>query len=640
MPAYMKLKISVNILCLFTCFLSFSQDNLHSSLTINPELKKSANAVVRLSDVTLEIKERRAMSISLKRIVTVLNEKGNRFVQAYVGYDKYRKIKKIEALIYNESGEEIKKIKKRDFIDQSAVDGGTLYSDSRVLYMSYLPITYPYTVEFTYQMDTPNTAAIPSWGLFDGYYVSVEKDIYTIKDLANLGLRSKMKRFDSFNVEVNENSRLIEFKAENVKALKPESLSPTLSKLTPFGMVAVERFHYNGVDGQAKNWAEFGDWIENSLLKGRNTVTAKTKGEILNLVKGIEDPIEKAKIVYQFVQDNTRYISVQVGIGGIQPIPALEVDRLKYGDCKGLTNYTQALLTIADVPSYYSIVQAGPQIVDFDPDFASLQQGNHIILGIPNEDETIWVDCTSQIHPFGFIGDFTDSRNVLLVKGSDSKIIETTSYPDSLNIQSIKAKVTLDIEGNLSSDVVIKTNGIQYDSRFVIERKTDKNILEHYKSFWNNINNLEIEKYNFENDKNRVEFTEKVALSALKYGSINNERLIFVPNIFNKNNYIPDRYRNRKLSFEIQRGYLDIDNFEIVIPENYELEALPEDVEINTDFGRYSVGFSIVEDKIEYTRKLYIKKGAYDKAAYSTYRDFRKKVSKLDNSIIVLKKNK
>ena len=81
--------------------------------------------------------------------------------------------------------------------------------------------------------------------------------------------------------------------------------------------------------------------------------------------------LEKAKIVYRYVQDNTRYISVQVGIGGIQPIAAIEVDELKYGDCKGLTNYTQALLDIAGVESFYTIVQAGKEIVDFDSDFAS-----------------------------------------------------------------------------------------------------------------------------------------------------------------------------------------------------------------------------------------------------------------------------
>ena len=55
------------------------------------------------------------------------------------------------------------------------------------------------------------------------------------------------------------------------------------------------------------------------------------------------DPIEKAKIVYKYMQEKTRYISVQVGIGGFKPMLAKDVDRLGYGDCKALSNYTKAL---------------------------------------------------------------------------------------------------------------------------------------------------------------------------------------------------------------------------------------------------------------------------------------------------------
>ena len=68
--------------------------------------------------------------------------------------------------------------------------------------------------------------------------------------------------------------------------------------------------------------------------------------------------IGKAKKIYQYVQDNTRYISVQVGIGGMQPITAKEVDLVKYGDCKGLTNYTKSLLDIVGVKSNYTRLYA------------------------------------------------------------------------------------------------------------------------------------------------------------------------------------------------------------------------------------------------------------------------------------------
>ncbi|MCF7569543.1 DUF3857 domain-containing protein [Sabulilitoribacter arenilitoris] len=634
----MVLKPIVNIMLLLATLTAFSQDDLYSSLTIPDDLKKGANAVVRLNEMHVVIESQNKILISLDRVVTVFNEKGNQHLQAGVGYDNHIKVKKIEAVIFDENGEVLKKKKKRDFIDYSAVDGGTLYSDSRVLFLGYTPINYPYTVKFSYEVESVNTAAIPTWRPINSYFLSVEKDSFILNDQANLGLRSKEISFDEFQVKKSTSSNTLSYTISNVPPIKPEDLSPSLNSITPYAMVAVEKFHFNGVDGHAKNWNEFGNWIRNSLLKGRNEVTEKTKQQILDLVKGIDNPIEKAKKVYEFVQNNTRYISVQVGIGGVQPIAALEVDNLKYGDCKGLTNYTQSLLSIAGVKSYYTVVEAGKEIIDFDTDFASLEQGNHIILGIPNNDEMIWLDCTSQIHPFGFIGDFTDDRKVLVIKQDYSEILKTINYPDSINYQFTKADIKLSVDGSINSEVTIKTKGVQYDNRFYIERKSKKDIDEYYKEYWGNVNNLEINDYSFENDKEDVEFTEKIKSRAQNYGSINGDRLIFAPNAFNKNSFIPNRYRNRKLPVEIQRGYLDEDSFSYTIPNEYVIESLPENVSIKNKFGEYFIEFIQDGNKILYNRKLKILKGKYPKLEYDLYRNFRKKISKMDNYKIILKK--
>jgi len=131
------------------------------------------------------------------------------------------------------------------------------------------------------------------------------------KDHAGLGLRFKEKNLEAFNVNGSHSEQVLNYTLENQKPLKPEDLSPSFSKITPNVLVAVDRFHFYGVDGHAKNWLEFGDWINNSLLAGRNQVTEETKQQILNLVSDIKDPIDKAKKVFEFVQSTTRYISVQ-----------------------------------------------------------------------------------------------------------------------------------------------------------------------------------------------------------------------------------------------------------------------------------------------------------------------------------------
>lgn len=635
----MHIKKILGIVTMLLTVFAYSQDQYYAFSNLDSDLKEDANAVIKSSDIDIVVEAVDEMHIKRDLVITVINEKGNGNVESLVGYDKYNKIKKIEAVIYDEFGNEVKKFKKRDFIDHSAVDGGTLYSDSRLLYMPYTPTVYPYTVHFSYEIQTENTGAIPSWRPINGYYVSVENANYTVLDKAGIGLELKAKNLDGLNIESDNTPQSIHYTLKQVPFIKPEELSPDLSTILPVVMVRTDTFSFYGVEGAASNWVEFGDWVLNSLLRGRDQVSDKTKKEILDLVSTTDDTLEKAKLIYQYVQENTRYISVQVGIGGIQPIPAMEVDNLKYGDCKGLTNYTAALLEVAGIPSYYSIVEAGDAMIDFEDDFPSIEQGNHIILGIPYNNDIVWADCTSQYHPLGFIGDFTDNRKVLAVKEGASEIIKTAQYTNDENHQLTTATINLGQDGNLSSNVSIQTRGIQYDHRFMLPIYSDKEIKEFYKRIWGDLSYLKIASYKFENNKEQVVFTEDLKVEVGNYASFLENKLVFSPNVFDKNTYVPKRYRNRHFPFEIQRGYVDEDNNTITIPEGYTADFLPEDISVKTEFGSYEVSFDVVDNKLQYHRKLFIKQGLYPNTKYEAYRKFRKTISKSDKLKIILKKD-
>ncbi|MEP0460245.1 MAG: DUF3857 domain-containing protein [Flavobacteriaceae bacterium] len=577
------------------------------------------------------------MEISCLRTVTVLNEKGNQHTNTFVGYNNAIKVKNISAEIYDKTGAIVKKVRKKDFLDVSAVDGGTLYSDSRVLYTGYLPVDYPYTVKFTYELETANTGNIPSWNFLDGFLVSTERTEYKV-EFADATLKPMIleKNFGDYPIISNETFNSVSYQGENIQAIKDENLRPSLDKVLPQLMVSPVNFYYEGYNGNVSSWKEAGAWMNDNLLTNQDELSSATVSTIKNLVSGVEDSLEKAKIIYQYVQENTRYISVQVGIGGLKPISAIEVDRLKYGDCKGLANYTKALLKTVEVESYYVHVEAGQDKVDFEEEVPSFGQGNHVILAIPYNEKYYWIDCTSQVHPFGFLGDFTDDRKVLLMKPEGGEIATTDAYLDEDNEQIIKASYVLDEEGSFSGNINIQTKGIKYDEHFYLENLPKLDVEKQYKNYWSNINNLEVEEFTFQNDKNNIVFEENLRVNARKYGAKSNNRLIFVANSFNNSQYIPRRNRNRKFSMEIPRGFLDRDEFEILIPENYSIESLPQDSTLETKFGEYSIHFKVEGGKIKLNRKLFVKSGTYPSSDYDSYRVFWRNIAKLDNSKIVI----
>ncbi len=635
------MRLSLITFLFFTSIISTAQELNYNALLLKKELTENANAVVRLDQVEIELLSQQKMTVKTKQVITVLNRLGDRHARTGMGYDSDKKIKDIQVRVYDAMGNEIEKIKKKDFKDVNAADGFSLYNDYRHLYYDYTPVNYPYTLVFESEYETPDTGTIPSWFFLNGFLVSVEKSRYSIT-YANANLKPTIieKNLVNIDFDIEETNNSITYTANSIKAIKRESMSPSFKKICPRLMTRIKNFHYKGFDASVDSWKDLGAWVDKKLLSGRDELSPQTVAKVKSLVDGVQDDLEKAKIIYKYVQDNTRYISVQIGIGGLQPIAAVEVDRVKYGDCKGLSNYTKALLKEVGVTSYYAVVQAGGDKVDFEDDFADLAQGNHVILAIPYNDRYYWVDCTSQILPFGYVGSFTDDRKVMIVKPEGGEIVTTTAYLNENNYQSITSSYELKPNGSIVGETNLMTKGSRYNSHFRLEEETEEEIVKKIKSRWSSINNLTVANYNFDNNKKEVVFNENVSLSASNYASLSGNRILFTANAFNNRNVVPDRYRNRKLPFEIQRGYLDEDNSVITLPEGYMVEALPSAKKIDNEFGVYTVDFDYneAENTVSYKRSFFLKKGFYPKEKYNAYRDFRKEVASTDNAQIVLLK--
>ncbi|MBG6187209.1 DUF3857 domain-containing protein [Flavobacterium sp. CAN_S2] len=630
----------VSFLFLFFTSLIFAQKTEYNFLSIADSLKDNANAVIRLNQIDIIISSQRNMNVITKRVVTVLNEKGLDAIDAVESYDKRTTIKNIEAAVYDAFGKEIKKIKRKDFKDQSAVGGGTLFSDNRYLYLDYTPIQYPFTIVFDSEIETSTTAFIPEWYPLNSYFVSVEKSILNVKYPDKLGFKKMEFNFSNFKIEkILDTSTNLSYTATNILAQKQEDYSPVVNTIFPKLMMGLELFHLEGVDGNAKTWKEFGQWYSDKILLGTTDLPDETKMKVKALVGDEKDPIKKAKLIYTFVQQKVRYISIQVGIGGWKPMLASDVDRLGYGDCKALTNYTKALLDVVNVPSYYTILYGDRKKLNIQSEFVSMQ-GNHVILSIPNGDNYTWLECTSQDDPFGYQGIFTDDRKVLVIKPEGGEIVRTKVYEDNGNTQISKGSYTLTAKGDFSGKITLVSEGSQYSQKASIEnlQPTEKEV--HYKDYWGHINNLKINKISFYNDKDKISLTENIAVEAVNYGSLTSNKLIFVVNAFNKTNAYVKRIRNRKNPLEIQRGYLDQDEVSVILPGGFSVEYIPENYELSSKFGTYKTEIiKIDSSNVVYKRTLFIKKGLYSNKEYDEYRLFIEQISKNDNAKIILTPN-
>lgn len=635
------MKIKYYILCVFINLITFnnySQSENYASFLIPDSLKINANSVIRNNILEVTINSIKSITTKKHSVVTVLNELGNKNIDLYEYYDNDTEIKSLSVKVYNGLGKEIKKISKNKFIDVSAVSGGTLYSDAKVMYVEYTPTTYPYTVVFESEIKSSSTGVIPRWNPIPNYFISVQKSTYIVNTPPEVILKKRETNFNDFLIEDVSTENKIHYTLYNQPAKKYEQSSLAFFNTMPSVWLALNNFTLKKVEGKSANWKEFGTWMQKKLLANKITLEEKTKLEIKSLVKNAKTDIEKARIVYNYMQDKTRYISVQVGIGGWEPITAKDVDKLGYGDCKGLSNYMKALLLTVGIESNYTIVYANRRR-DIDTDFASIQ-GNHAILNIPNKGNDIWLECTSQTMPFGFLGSFTDDRDVLVITPEGGVIKRTPAYKNETNHQQTKATIVIDYKGNVTADLERVSKGIQYGDKFRIENKSEKDLKKHYlTNVWDYNNNLEISTIDLDNNKDDVIFTEKLAIKIDEYATVNTNDLLLRLNVFNKYSNVPKRYRNRKESLQVNRGFLDEDEFIFTIPEGYLINQLPTSKKITNKFGVYNISVEKLNEKtIVYKKYFLLKEGIYPKEDYKSYRSFLKMVSKHENSRIALHK--
>src|SRR5690606_8122276 len=105
--------------------------------------------------------------------------------------------------------------------------------------------------------------------------------------------------------------------------LQPPTFEPYADRTE--AMIRIEAaptvFEFEGYAGTMETWDEYGKWIA-SLNRGRNVLPEETRARIKALVSPLQTREEKVKALYTYLQNKTRYVSIQLGIGGYQPFEA------------------------------------------------------------------------------------------------------------------------------------------------------------------------------------------------------------------------------------------------------------------------------------------------------------------------------
>jgi hypothetical protein len=607
---------------------------------ISPALLKNANAVLRLEEQRFEIINLSKAVFKNHYVITILNENGDYWAEFSEYYDKFQKIESIEGILYDAFGSQLKKIKTRDAEDMSGVSDGNLIDDNRIKRHNFYHRVYPYTIEYFTTIEYSSTLFFPRWIPQGREKLSVEKSSMCIAAPSDYPFRFKEFNYAGIPVKTTEKDGKVAttWSAKELPAILREPYSPLWHELTTVVIFGPTNFQVEDYKGNMTNWSEFGKFVF-ALKKDRDVLPDNIKQQVHQLVDGMTDIKKKVAVLYEYLQKNTRYTSIQLGIGGWRPFEAKFVATKAYGDCKALTNYMFSLLKEVNIPSSYALIRAGENAGYITDDFPS-QQFNHVILCVPLEKDSIWLECTSPTLSPGYLSGFTSNRFALLVDETGGHLVRTPVYGLEENQQRRKIIAVLDNEGTLQVNAVTRYSGLQQDDIHGMINNLSKDKIKEYLLEQLDFATYDISDFKYTENKTPIPaIDESLDITVNNYAAISGKRLFISPNIMTRNNQKLSADEQRKYDMIFNASYRDVDSAEIALPEGYAAESIPQDVSISSKFGKYQNKVKLSGTKLFYYRSIERYAGRFPASEYADLVKFYEATYKADRNKVVLIKN-
>ena len=612
------MKLKIYLISTFLCF----NIGLHSQYP--------AEVLEYHTEISLK---RNKLKTKVTKLIQINHTSADDFTDTYLHFSQGDDLKVHTVRIEDQYGKVLRELKKKEINVRSSVVQGALYTDDFVKYFKPKWHQYPYRIYYEYTHTVDDFLSLAYWSPITQINVptvSASLSITLPKDYpVNMNYPDSI---DFVKQEVGEEN-IFNWKVSNMEPPNVESYAPPLRSVLPFVLVFPEQFKY-GLEGSQKTWNDYGKW-QYKMNQGLRELPNSEKQKIDELVAGMSDSKEIVSTLYRYLQDNHRYILVSIETGGLKPYPASYVCEKRYGDCKALTNFMQAMLDYVKIPSFYVKVYAGDNPVTLKTDIPG-QQFNHVILGVPLENDTIWLENTSNANPAGYLGTFTQNRKGLLVDPKESRLVNLPSLTADQPTQSSVFNFDLDKTGK--GKLTVKTTATNQDFEslnYYQKNATSTKITRKINNYFP-LKNATLLDYEFsEPDGIHPEIQLTTNWTTKKqYQKIGN-RKVFAALPFSSFELEKAEERTQPVVLNYPLFETFEVNYKIPINENHKIE-IPSPVEIDTPYGTLSVKAMMEDGMIKIMQKRRIKSGVYSLKEYPDLFKFIKSTEQISKKFMIV----
>ena len=597
---------------------------------------EAVDAVVVLDQNEFVVHGQNKAKYRKHRVVKIYNEAGKKYGQVAIPENKYVKCTHISGKILDADGELIRKLDKGDIEKTPYFPEFILYQDTKYRAFELKARAFPYTVEYTYEREYKSLFFWPSW--FPQGDIPVLESTYTLVGHDKIDYQTHAIGLTESPTRETASERM--WKVTRIEPRVKERAMPPENRIQMGLFFAPATFQIDKSPGSFASWDAVAKWYD-ALAKGRYDLPQSAVQKVQKLVSKARSDREKVAILYRYLQDQTRYVAIELGIGAWQPYSAEWVFKNKYGDCKDLSTFMVAMLKACGISAYPTLIgtrDRGVLIREFPSN-----QFNHCIAFVPLERDTLWLECTADLIAAGHLPSVDEGCDVLVVKENAGEIIRTpqSTSGDNRQISIITGRLTslgtFTFSGELSGTGHVATE---------LRRNLYGNKAEGRKRYLSGqlgryLPVLDLATYEIDHLHEDFDQPLEVRLRGTsgKFGTRSAKRLFVNPNIVNRARPrdVP-RERERQFSVYHSYPYTHIDSLSIDIPEGYALETAPETKEITTPFGSFKTTYRFSDGALHHTRTFELMEKQIPLSQYESYVAFMKKIVKTDQTPYVFVK--
>jgi transglutaminase-like putative cysteine protease len=595
-------------------------------------------AICQLDEREFVIKGKNKALLRVHRILRIYNQRGKDYGEHVIRTNKFKKVGKIKAQVRGSDGALIRELKKSEVREQSPFANYVRYADDRIKYFDLSATAFPYTVEYSYEVEYKSLFFWPDW--YPQWRIPVERSVYRLTAPEELSFKTYASNVKVEPMEKrSKGKRQVTFELTEIPPFEPEENMPPQGDHMMAVFFAPEEFDLAGYKGSTSSWGAFGKWYA-SLAREQYELSPERRRSINDLTKSCISAKEKVKTLYRFLQRKTHYVAIQLGIGGYQPRDAESVLATGYGDCKDLATLFIAMLGATGIKAYPALIRTQSKGAVL-PDFPS-SQFNHAIAQVPLERDTLWFDCTLNYCPFGELPSEDEACQVLVVMEDTAVLIHTpgSSAQDNRFSTSITAKLAPDgsfeITGSLAATGNYESGYREFLNECTATEKREwlgRLIGKHAPDF--TLSGCDFKKTSDLDASFAIEFSAKL----LKYSISAGNELLLNPNLLIRVD-ADDVLTEEEREYPVDNQFASIQEAQLVvdIPQGLAVKAVPEQQNITFPFGSFQTRYLVSKEQLTCKRHLTINQRLIDPASFGDYKEFLGKIYAADQSFVVFSK--